>query len=87
MKADKYTIRWQHSAVPFLEKIHYTYCYLTFGGSTYSGFARCMPTDTFSKDKGRKLSLARVLKKAEPPKEERTKTWDAYRNQTKKPRW
>jgi hypothetical protein len=88
MKIDKYIVRWHYPAVPFLEKnIHYTYCYLTFGDMTYAGFARCVPSDIFSKDKGRKVSLARVLKNAELPKEDRTKIWDAYRNMTAKKRW
>lgn len=42
------------------------------------GYALCSPQDRFSKDRGRKISLARLLKSMNLPKEERTKVWEQY---------
>ena len=57
------------------------------GSAVHCGHSQCNANDNFCRATGRKLSLARVLKKAELPKEERTKVWDAYRNMTAKKRW
>jgi len=54
---------------------------------TFCGFALCSNKDNFSRDTGRKISLARALKASQIPKEERLKVWEAYRGMTKKGRW
>jgi hypothetical protein len=86
MKADKYIIKWQYSG-NLLTGTIFTYCYLIDGSAVYCGHSQCNANDNFCRATERKLSLARVLKKAELPKEERTKIWDAYRNMTAKKRW
>ena len=42
------------------------------------GHARCCPTDRFSKDVGRKISLSRLLQSMNLSKEERRKVWEQY---------
>ena len=86
MKADKYIIKWQYSG-NLLTGTIFTYCYLIDGSTVHCGHSQCNANDNFCRATERKLSLARVLKKAELPKEERTKVWDAYRNMTAKKRW
>jgi len=87
MKTDKYLIRWQYDRTQN-SPTRFTYCYLLDGEYGVSvGYARCTVNDNFDKDKGRKISLARVLKKAEIPKEERTKIWETYRTMSPKGRW
>jgi hypothetical protein len=41
--------------------------------------AFCSIRDTFEKEKGRKVSLTRVLRKAGLPKADRERIWNAYR--------
>ncbi len=43
-----------------------------------AGFAKCVSTDQFSKDIGRKLTLARAMKDAELFKDTRTQVWEQY---------
>lgn len=52
-----------------------------------TGFAYCSWGDNFSRDTGRKISLARALKKANVPKKDRTMIWEAYRVMGDKKRW
>ncbi len=43
-----------------------------------AGFAKCIPSDQFSKDVGRKLVLARAMKDAQLSRESRTQIWEQY---------
>lgn len=45
--------------------------------ATAAGFAKCIPTDQFCKDTGRKLVLARAMK-GELAKMERVQVWEQY---------
>jgi hypothetical protein len=54
---------------------------------TRGGVARCATNDCFCKETGRKLSLARAMKNANLPKEERRVIWEIYRNMKLGGRW
>lgn len=83
MKVNNLTIKWLYRHVPIV-----TYCDVYVGDAIIAtGDARCNPSDHFCKESGRKLSLARALKQANIPKEERKKVWEIYRTMTKKGRW
>lgn len=66
-----------------------TSCTIELNGVYHaSGMAHCTPTDIFSRDKGRKLSLARAIKNVPLlSKEDKKMIWEAYRTMTTKPRW
>jgi hypothetical protein len=84
MKAANCRIKWEYSKA----KGRITHCLIQKSDfSVYVSFAETSPMDHFSRDIGRKLSLARALKNANLSKEERKEIWEAYRNLTKKPRW
>jgi hypothetical protein len=83
MKTEKYEIVWLYRHIPIV-----TYCDIYEGDILIStGDARCNPSDHFCRNNGRKLSLARALKQANIPKEERKSIWTMYRNMTVKKRW
>lgn len=84
MKTKNYQIKWNYGIGD--TKV-FTYCYLINAKETICGHAECSQKDNFSRDTGRKVSLARVMKKAELPKEERTEIWEAYRNMKVGGRW
>jgi hypothetical protein len=82
MKAGNLTIKWLYidNAI--------TSCQLwnrdVFNGG---GVAECTIHDNFCKETGRKLSLARAMKNANFPKEERKVIWEIYRNTKLGGRW
>ncbi len=82
MKAGNLTIKWHHRPAQ-------TGCSLKNEktGEVVYGTALCHAKDHFCKDTGRKLSLARALKKADIPKAERTVIWELYRNMKPNKRW
>ena len=84
MKTDKYRIVWKY--IPHTRAIG---CIIdTLDGIDLGGAcAFCSENDLFCKDTGRKISLARALKQAKIPLEERVVIWEKYRIMTKKPRW
>lgn len=51
------------------------------------GTAKVSHKDAYDKDKGRRISLARAMKKAGFDRVLRTRVWEAYRTMTKVPRW
>jgi hypothetical protein len=89
MKAGSLTIRWRY---PIKTK-EITQCFITNSLSgldnigNYDGMAICADGDHVNKEKGRKLSLARAMKKASIPKEERKVIWEIYRNTKLGGRW
>jgi hypothetical protein len=86
MKADKYKFRWAYSkAIP--GRLYCAIGHIDDKQPFEIAFAECSVKDHFNKDTGRKLSLARVLKIANIPKEERKSIWETYRTMTVKPRW
>lgn len=52
-----------------------TSCVLTVGGQVCIAVAKCAAGDQFSRAAGRKLTLTRVLKIANLPKDIRTEIW------------
>ena len=86
MKVDNLTIRWIHNGYADFKHKH-TQCLIIRDNMTFCGYALCSNKDSFSRDTGRKISLARALKASQIPKEERLKVWEAYRNMTVKKRW
>lgn len=89
MKTKNYQIKWKYGRGD--TKV-FTYCYLTPLNKfepiqLICGHAECASTDHFSRDKGRKISLARALKKTDLPKQERAEIWETYRNMKKGGRW
>ncbi len=102
MKAGNLLIRWSYgdeittvpATDPFKRKIvrqhNRTFCELldaTTGNQLVMAYSLCAPGDTFCKDTGRKLSLARAMKNANLAKEERTVIWELYRKMSPKNRW
>jgi hypothetical protein len=92
MKAGNLTIKWYHTfitdTVPSASAGRFfTSCSLSKDSETHIAHATCAPNDHFCKETGRKLSLARVMKNANLPKEERTVVWEIYRNMTPNKRW
>jgi hypothetical protein len=89
MKAGSLTIRWKHrhDHAPLME--HMTLCEISNENLpfNYEGRAYCHIKDHFCKDEGRKLSLARAMKNANLPKEERKVIWEIYRNTKVGGRW
>ena len=85
MIIDNYKIRWRY---PKAKGAQRTVCVIETGNVPVSiAEARCMKTDEFNKEFGRKCTLARALKNADFSKEYRAKIWDTYRTMTATPRW
>ena len=83
MKTKDYIIRWHH-----LPQSRVSVCQISNTTRLLKeGIAYCAPTDSFDKNKGRRVSLARALKALNLPKEVRMEFWEAYREMTKVPRW
>jgi hypothetical protein len=82
MQAGNYSIKWFH-----LEK-KITSCQI-WDGNVFKdgGVAECAIHDNFCRETGRKLSLARAMKNANLPKEERKVIWEIYRNTKLGGRW
>lgn len=101
MKAGNLTIKWRHGSEigtiptrnPLKRKIivrhNRTFCELfdEKGNLIQSGYSLCATGDCFCKETGRKLSLARAMKNANIPKEERRVIWEIYRNTKLGGRW
>jgi hypothetical protein len=83
MKAGKYKVSWCH-----VDNL-VTHCYLSIDNieDETPGYCLCNKGDNFSRDIGRKLSLVRVLRRSNIPKEDRKLIWETYRTMTVKPRW
>jgi len=86
MKTGNLTVKWYHNFEEVDEQ-YQTVCEILNGESKYYGTALCHKKDQFCKAIGRKLSLARALRKAGLSKEQRAKVWEDYRNMTPKKRW
>ena len=85
MKIENYFISWSY---PKTKKTHQTICVIEVENTEIGiANAKCMKTDEYNKNLGRKLTLTRALKNANISKKDRTKIWDAYRNMTLTPRW
>ena len=57
-----------------------TVCTFELDGKTYTGLAACSAHDTFNKETGRKLALARALKQLTLSKKVREAIWQRYFN-------
>jgi hypothetical protein len=82
MKAGNFRIGWHY--------VHRTIGCVVWnekGECVGSDKAECSVKDHFCKDTGRKISLARAMKDAKLPKEERTVIWEIYRNMKPNKRW
>ena len=85
MKALNYSIKWSYRHIPIR-----TYCDIYSNNLPFPvghGEASCYHTDTFCKDTGRKISLAKAMKNAMLSKDKRKALWEAYRNTKKGGRW
>ncbi len=87
MKTSKYTIKWYHHHPKENDGVEYTECIIEDAEKKVSAVAFCHPADTFSRDTGRRLSLARGLKSLSLGKEEKREIWEAYRLMTPTGRW
>jgi hypothetical protein len=83
MKAGNLTIEWLYS----IPEKRVTQCILNNDAHVWSGVAICAKGDHVCKETGRKVSLAKALKEAKFPKEERKVIWEAYRNTKQGGRW
>ena len=84
MKIGKLTIKWSY------EGKHITMCTISYEDSQVPpiiGYAERGKKDSFCKDTGRKISLARALKLFTSDKEYRKEIWEAYRNMKPLGRW
>lgn len=83
MKAGNLQIRWRYHSQ------WVTICSILKEDDSFVGAGNaCLHDhDHFCKETGRKLSLARALKTANLPKEERTVVWEIYRNTKLGGRW
>ena len=87
MKTKNYSIKWSYEET-HPDRHRYTYCRIEKGTERIAlGWAICLESDNFSREIGRKLSLARVLKVAHIPKEERKEIWETYRMMKPGGRW
>jgi hypothetical protein len=84
MKAGTMVIRWGYSKIT-----PDTFCTIWNRHNIViaEGGAHCAKGDCFCKETGRKLSLARAMKNARFPKEERKVIWEIYRNTKLGGRW
>ena len=93
MKTNDYVIKWNHiyvdpSAPSTGAGCFNTVCVLSEENKPFGyGVAICSHKDNFCKDTGRKISLARALKNANIPKEERKSIWEVYRLSKPNGRW
>jgi hypothetical protein len=84
MKAGNLKIRWNYSKIT-----PHTFCKICNMEDRIigAGYAICAKGDCFCKETGRKISLARAMKQANLPKEERKVLWEIYRNTKLGGRW
>jgi len=89
MRAGSLKIRWRY--VQRVNMPPLTFCGILKGDDpkkiVTAGVAACATNDHFSKETGRKLSLARAMKNYNMPKEERCVVWEIYRNTKLGGRW
>ena len=86
MKVENYKIWWEYPKTKKNKNTQKTICVISVTDSNSTeGTAKCMKTDEFDKEFGRKLSLTRALNPI--PKEDRTKIWEAYRTMSAIPKW
>jgi len=89
MRAGKLKIKWRYVERTNMPPL--TFCGIIREDDptkiTRAGVAVCASSDHFCKETGRKLSLARALKNANLPKEERAVIWELYRNSKPGKRW
>lgn len=100
MRTKNYVIKWRYGqeiiVTPTINPIrrrvvmrnNRTYCAIFKNDALIvEDYALCSLVDTFCKETGRKLSLARAMRSADIPKEERTEIWEQYRNSKPSKRW
>lgn len=86
MKAGNLKISWRYS----MRDPKVTACFIDNDDLPFPlahGISTCVKGDQFNKETGRKLSLARAMKNANLPKEERKVIWELYRNMKPNKRW
>jgi hypothetical protein len=98
MKAGKYTIKWRYHrktpmtklGVPITMHINtrdFTVCIIEGPEQKTTQTATCHPHDNFSRDAGRRISLAKAMAALALTKEEKREIWEAYRAMTPNGRW
>ena len=99
MKVGKYTIKWRHHRKGSMQKMgsytrsaminsrDVTTCIIECPGHQTTQTATCHPHDNFSRDEGRRISLAKAMAALALTKEEKREIWEAYRTMTPNGRW
>ena len=99
MKVGKYTIKWRYHRIGLPSKFDrhtitsiedlrdFTTCIMECPGHQTTQTATCHPRDNFSRDEGRKISLAKAMAALALTKEEKREIWEAYRTMTPNGRW
>ncbi|MFW6225963.1 MAG: hypothetical protein ACOC3V_03315 [bacterium] len=83
MKANSINVKFSHD-----KENRRSHCIIeTADGDVYKGISYVHPNDHYCKDRGRKESMKKALKKTEFSKAQRAEIWEAYRRMTKEPRW
>lgn len=86
-QVDDYQVEFYHCHDPKYDKknsllgvaLFWTECTIYRGNETFvSGVARCHPNDSYNRNIGRKVSLAKALKILTKDRELRKRFWDAY---------
>jgi hypothetical protein len=99
MKVGKYTIKWRYHRKTQRSKFDVytvsstadtrdiTTCIIECPGHQTTQTATCHPSDNFSRDEGRRISLAKAMAALALTKEEKREIWEAYRTMTPSGRW
>ena len=93
MKVGIYTVSWWYNDKVARTRRIIT-CYIFADDKLVAnGSCECSPSDTYNKDMGRKISLARALDERKNghnykfDKKARSEFWEKYRTLTRVPRW
>lgn len=72
---------------PVFEKGGHTHVTIDGPDFQITAQSKCVDTDMYWKDKGRKIALKRALENSTLSKETKADIWEGYRTMTNPPRW
>lgn len=72
---------------PIFEQGGFTHVTIDGPDFQINAHSKCVDTDMYWKDKGRKIALKRALEHSTLSKEDKASVWEEYRTMTKIPRW
>lgn len=72
---------------PVFEKGGHTHVTIEGPDFQINAQSKCVNTDMYSRDKGRKIALKRALEASTLSKEVKASIWEEYRTMTTPPRW